>query len=115
MKLAIALDAELVAPGETLTGLVNVLEGGESRSLTLTVSFCERSPAYMATPFSHSGVIHEGDLATGEAITFEYEIPEWATPGVKGEHGELYWEVEAASDEPGLDTHVRHVFDVVPN
>jgi hypothetical protein len=112
VKLAIALDSEVVAPGKKLTGLVNVLEGGESRSLTLTVSFRERSPAYIAAPFSRSSVIHEGDLATGQAVTFEYDVPEWALPGVKSEHGELYWELEAVSDEPGLDTHVRRVFQV---
>jgi hypothetical protein len=112
VKLAIALDSEVVAPGEKLSGLVNVEEGGESRSLTLTVRFCEQSPAFIAAPFRRSGVIHEGDLATGQAITFEYDVPEWAVPGVKSEHAELYWEVEAVSDEPGLDTRVQRRFEL---
>lgn len=114
MKLSIVLDSEVVARGEKLSGLVNVEEGGESRSLTLTVRFCEQSPAYMAAPFSRSGVIHEGNLAAGEVVTFEYDVPEWAQPGVKSEHAELYWEVEAVSDQPGLDTHVRRRFEVAP-
>ncbi len=112
MKLAITLDSDAVAPGEKLTGVVDVLEGGESRSLTLTINFCERSPSFVATPFSRSGVIHEGDLATGQAVTFEYDVPDWALPGVKSEHAEVYWELEAVSDEPGLDTRVRRVFQV---
>ena len=112
MKLTIALDSEVVASGEKLSGLVNVEEGGECRSLTLTVRFCESSPAFMAAPFSRSSVIHEGNLATGQAVTFEYDVPEWALPGVKSEHAELYWEIEAVSDEPGLDTHVQRRFEV---
>jgi len=65
VKLDIQLDAEIVAPGEELTGHVRVLEGGASRSLTLTVSFCERSPAFLTTPFSERSILFEGDLAGG--------------------------------------------------
>lgn len=114
MKLEIQLDAHRVAPGQELIGHVLVLEGGPSRSLTLTVSFCERSPGYMSTPFSRSGVLYEGDLATGQAVEFRYEMPDWAAPGVKGQHGELYWELEATSDEPGFDTRVRRRIEIVP-
>jgi hypothetical protein len=112
VKLEIQLDADRVAPGQELTGHVLVLEGGPSRSLTLTVSFCERSPGYASVPFSRSGVLYEGDLATGQAVEFRYEMPESATPGVKGKHGELFWELEAASNEPGLDTRAHRVFEV---
>jgi hypothetical protein len=113
VNLAIALDSDVVRPGDALTGVVEVLEGGESRSLTLTVSFCERSPGYMAVPYSSSGVLHEGDLATGQVVTFTFELPESALPGVKTEHAELYWELEAVSDRPGMDTHARRGFQVV--
>jgi hypothetical protein len=112
MKLEIALDAEAVAPGGTLRGLVDVLEGGEARSLTLTVSFCESSPSYMAVPFGRSDVIHEGDLATGQAVTFQYELPEWAPPGVKSEHAALFWQVEAIADRPGLDARASRQFQI---
>jgi hypothetical protein len=114
VKLDIQLDAERVAPGHELAGHVLVHEGGPSRSLKLTLSFCEQSPGYLSTPFSRSDVLYEGDLTTGQAVEFRYELPDSAPPGVKGKHGELYWELEATSDEPGLDTHVRRRIEVVP-
>jgi hypothetical protein len=112
VKLALEVDAEPVAPGEEVTGRVVVVEGGRSRSLTLAVSFRERSPAYLETPFSTSGVLHEGDLAAGQAVEFRFVLPEGALPGVKGKNGELFWELEAVSDEPGLDTRASRVLDV---
>jgi hypothetical protein len=114
VKLEIRLDADRVAPGQALTGHVYVLEGGRSRSLTLTVGFRERSPGYMADAFGTSGVLHQGDLATGQAVEFRVELPDSALPGVKGEHGELFWEIEAVSDEPGFDTRTSRVFEVAP-
>ena len=113
MRLEIQLDADRASAGEKLSGQINVLEGGPSRSLALTISFRERSPGYEAVPFSDSGVLHEGDLRAGEAIDFHYSMPDWALPSLKSEHGELYWELEARSDEPGLDTHVRRRIEVV--
>lgn len=112
MKLALELDADQVAAGEAVTGRVLVLEGGRSRSVTLTLSFRERSPAYLETSSSTSAVIHEGDLATGRALEFRLALPADAFPSVKGRHGELFWEVEAVSDEPGLDTRVSRRLEV---
>jgi hypothetical protein len=114
VKLDIQLDADRVGPRQELTGHVLVLEGGPSRSLTLTLSFCEQSPGYLSTPFSRSDVLHEGELATGQTIAFRCEIPDGAPPGVKGKRGELFWELEAKSDEPGLDTHARRRIEIVP-
>jgi hypothetical protein len=112
VKLELRLDADRVAPGRELAGHVLVLEGGQSRSLTLTVRLCERSPGYLEIPFSHTLVLSEGDLATGQAIDFRCELPEGAPPSVKGKHGELFWELEAASDAPGLDARVSQTFQV---
>jgi hypothetical protein len=113
VKLELQLDADRVAPGEEVTGRVLVHEGGRSRALTLTVSFCESSPSYQSAPLSQSTVLHEGDLAAGQAVEFRCELPELAPPGVKGKHGELYWELEVVSDEPGFDTRARRRFEVV--
>jgi hypothetical protein len=112
VNLAIELDTERVVPGGEVSGRVLVHEGGRSRSLTLTVAFRERSPAYLETPFSDGGVIHEGDLATGQAVEFRFTLPDAALPGVRGKHGELLWELEAVSDEPGFDTRAGRRLDV---
>jgi len=113
VKLDLQLDAEGVAPGDGLSGRALVLEGGRSRSLTLTVSFCESSPSYQSVAYTQSTVLHEGDLVTGQAAEFRIGLPDWAPPGVKGKHGELYWELEVVSDEPGLDTRARERLEVV--
>jgi hypothetical protein len=112
VKLALELGAEGVAAGDEVLGRVLVVEGGRSRSLTLTLSFRERSPAYLETPFSDGGVLHEGDLATGQALEFRFVLPNDALPSVKTRHGELFWELEAVSDAPGLDTRVSRVLEV---
>lgn len=113
MKLELQLDADRVAAGEVVTGRVAVLEGGSSGSLTLTISFCERSPAYEAVVFSDATVVREGELATGVTVDFRYPLPESAPPSVEGKNGELFWELEVRADEPGLDTQARRRFEVV--
>ena len=112
MKLELRLADDVAAPGQELSGHVLVHEGGPSRALTLTLSFRERSPSFLATPFSEGRVIHEGDLGPGEAVEFRVEVPAWATPGVKGRHGELFWELEVVSDSPGLDARASRVVEV---
>jgi hypothetical protein len=113
VRLVLELDADRVAPGEEVRGRVLVVEGGRSRSLTLTLSFRERSPAYLETPFGDGGVLHEGDLAAGQALAFRIVLPDDALPSVKTSHGELFWELEAVSDEPGLDTRVSRTLEVM--
>ena len=113
MKLALELDRAAVASGEAVTGRVRVLQGGASRSLTLTVTFCERSPGFFSIAFGDSGVIHEEDLVTGSAVEFRFELPASAPPSARGRHGELFWQLEVVSDERGLDTRAAQTFEVV--
>jgi hypothetical protein len=114
VKLEIELDDERVAPGERVSGRVLVHEGGQSRSLTLTLSFRERTPSYVEIPFSEGGILHEGDLATGQALEFGFVLPSDAPPSVHGKNGELFWELEAVSDESGLDTRAIRALQVTP-
>jgi hypothetical protein len=115
VKLELRLDRDVVTAGDVLAGTVLVLEGGPSRALTLTARFCERSPSFFTVVFAESVPLHEGDLMTGEAFPFALRLPGDATPGVKGKHGELFWEVEAVSDERGLDTLASSRFEVAPH
>lgn len=113
MKLTIDLDADHVTPGQHVSGRVNVLEGGPSRSLSLTVSFHERSRDYAVVPHASTGVLREGDLQTGQSVAFDFTLPEEALPAVAAAHSALYWELEVRSDEPGIDTVVRAPLHVV--
>jgi hypothetical protein len=112
VKLRIELDREPVAPGHELTGRVVALEGGLARSLTLGVGFVEQSPGDRVAALDVRGLIHEGELASGDAVAFRYALPEWALPSVKARHCELFWELEAVVDRQGPDIMVRRRFEV---
>ena len=105
MKLALELASDQVAAGDEVTGHVQVLEGGPARSLTLTLSFHEWTRDFAAVRYSSGGVVHEGDLVTGEPIAFNFTVPAEAPPSIKAEHSELYWELDVQSDRPGRDAN----------
>jgi hypothetical protein len=106
VKLSVELESDNVMAGETVSGHVNVDEGGASRALTLTLTFNEETRDFAAVPYSSGGVLHEGALATGEKIPFTFVIPAAAPPSLRGEHSELYWELRISSDHPGRNTSV---------
>jgi hypothetical protein len=114
VKLELQLDGEEYAPGDTVTGSVLVLEGGGSRSLEVSLHFRERtSEDDEHTPVTLSGgELHAGDLTTGASYPFEIQLPADALPNFRSKHGELFWEVDARSDERGRDTHARRRIDV---
>jgi hypothetical protein len=114
VKLELELEATRVAAGERVTGRVRVLEGGPSRSLSVTLSFHERTRDYSATPMSTGTVVHDGELAGGQAFDFAFILPPDAPPSFRGGQSELWWELEAHSDERGLDTFARRRVEVVP-
>jgi hypothetical protein len=113
VKLELDLRSDRLAPGDVVAGQVAVVEGGSARSLVLTLGFHERTTWYMATPFSTSMPLAEGDLSAGQAIEFSFTLPADAPPSVKTEHSELLWEIEVSVDRPGLDTQAARRVEVV--
>ena len=112
MKLAVELGHERVPPGVALTGHVLVVEGGEARSLALTVRFLECSPAFRVPALEERAVLREGDLATGESVPFSIGLPDGAPPTARGRRCELLWELEVVADRSGPDAVVRRAFEV---
>jgi hypothetical protein len=114
MKLELQLDGERYAPGDSVTGNVLVVEGGDSRKLEVSLNFRERtSEDDEHTPVTLSGgELHAGDLTTGASYPFAIQLPPDALPNFKSKHGELFWEVDARSDERGRDTHERKRIEV---
>ncbi|MBA2360395.1 MAG: hypothetical protein H0V79_05570 [Actinobacteria bacterium] len=102
-------------PGEVVRGTVVVVEGGSSRTLEVSLNYREQTgDDYEDTPVTRSGgPIHTGDLTTGASYQFEIPLPGDALPNFKSKHGELWWEVDARSDERGRDTHERQRIEVV--
>jgi hypothetical protein len=112
-SLQLQLNRERYAPGETIEGTILVLEGGASRSLKAVLEYTEKTDDYseVATSIS-TGLLHSGDLRTGMSFAFELTLPRDALPNYRSGHGELYWQIDAKSDEAGRDTHERHRIDV---
>ncbi len=114
-RLALRLDRDAYAPGDVVRGTVDVLEGGRSRRLQVLLEFHERSDDYSRVARSvESGPLHSGDLPDVGSFSFEVRLPDDALPAYRSSHGELYWEVDACSDEFGRDTHARQRLNVVP-
>lgn len=115
LRLELQLDEESYAPGEVVRGTVLVLEGGGSRALEVSLNYREQSGEhYEDTPVTLSGGdVHTGDLTTGASYPFEISLPDDALPSFTSKHGELWWEVDACSDERGRDTHGRQRIEVV--
>ena len=107
-RFELQLDRERYAPGDAIRGTVQVVEGGGSRSLEALLEYKEETDDYVevATSIS-SGPLQSGHLATGSSFEFELTVPEDALPSYQSQHGELYWEVDVKSNEPGRDTHER--------
>lgn len=112
-QLQLQLDRERYGPGETVSGKVSVLEGGGSRSLEAALEYKEETADYLEVAIRiPSGLLHEGDLTAGTSFEFALALPPDALPNYESEHGDLYWEVDAKSDEFGRDTHDRRRIEV---
>jgi hypothetical protein len=107
LELELELASESVPAGGMVAGCVQVAEGGDSRELTLTLTFYEHTRDFSIPAAQTSAVVHEGPITTGDSYEFSFALPEDAVPSVETKNGRLYWELELRSDEPGFDTHVR--------
>jgi len=113
-RLTLELDHARVAPGEQVTGTVAAPGGGSSRTVTVALRFCEQGGSFSAVAMSiPGGVLHQGELPAGWSARFAIAVPPDAPPGLRTPHGELWWEVEAVSDERGRDAVERRRVDVV--
>jgi hypothetical protein len=100
-------------PGDWVRGRVSVVEGGDSRALTVAVYFREKTHDYSATGATYGGApVHQGELAAGTSFPFAIELPPDALPTYSSANGELFYEVEAKSDERGRDPRVRRGIEV---
>ena len=107
-RLDVQLDGGAFVPGDAVRGTIRVLEGGASRFVEASLEFHEDSGDYGSVASSVStGPLHEGDLVAGSTLAFMLTVPMDALPNYRSEHGKLYWEVHARSDELGRDTHAR--------
>jgi hypothetical protein len=113
-RLVLRLDGDAYAPGDVVRGTVDVHGGGRSRRLDVLLLFHERSDDYSRVARTvEIGPLHEGDLPSAGSFPFELRLPEDALPAYRSSHGELYWEVDARSDELGRDTHARERLNVL--
>jgi hypothetical protein len=101
------------APGDWVRGRVTVLGGGKSRALTVTLRYRERTDDYSSTAATYEiAPLHVGDLVARARFDYAVQLPADALPGYSSANGELYWEVEARSDELGPDTVTQQRIEV---
>jgi hypothetical protein len=107
-RLALQLDRTAYAPGEEVTGTVVVAEGGRSRNLEVFLLFREKTADFEYDALRiGGGPLAEGDLEAGRSHRFAIRLPPDAPPAVATPHAELFWEVDARSDQLGPDAHAR--------
>ena len=112
-RLDLEVERTTCRPGGRIGGRVVVLEGGSSRSLDVRLEYIEETSDYLEVATSvSSGRLHEGDLEPGMSFAFEIALAPHALPCVRSRHGELYWRLDAKSDERGRDTHAYRRIDV---
>ena len=113
-RLEVDLPRDQYAPGDPVEGTVTVAEGGKSRNLEVFINCCDRTQDYRGVSFQQgSGHLHEGDLEAGQSFQFSLRVPEDAVPQFASPNGVMYWEIDAKSDEFGMDTHERRVIIIV--
>jgi hypothetical protein len=83
------------------------------RSLEARLEYNEETDDYLDVAASvPSGLLYEGDLVAGTSFEFELEVPAEALPNYRSKHGELYWQLDVTSEEPGRDTHERRRIEI---
>ena len=81
-RIELQLDRVIYEPGETISGAVTVLEGGDSRSLETVLEYKEETADFVEVAISiPSGPLHEGDLTTG---VWPGAIRDWAPRNTRG-------------------------------
>ena len=114
-RLSLELQGERYAPGDTVSGVVRVVEGGGSRSLEVALEYRERTRDYSAVARRiATGPLHQGELVQGHSVAFSLQLPPDALPAHSTPNASLAWHVDAKSDERGLDTHDEREIHVEP-
>ena len=108
MKLDLSVEDRPFAPGEWIRGRVEVVEGGRSRRLTVMLHHRDSTTDYTGTIQTiETAALHSGDLTAPASLEFAVQVPPDALPTYSGALGSTFWELDAKSDEPGMDTHAR--------
>lgn len=113
--LHLQLERGRYAPGEVVCGVVTVMLGQDSRTLSVSCDYCEETSDYMEVGASSGSVVLcQGPLVAGQSFPFALTLPAEALPAFRARHGKLFWRVDAKSDRGGRDPHTRLPIDVIP-
>jgi hypothetical protein len=113
VRLILEVDRTEYRPGDEVTGKVVVGYGGRSRRLEVFLLFRERTKGFEHEALRiGSGPLTEGGLEEGQAYRFAIRLPPDAPPNIKTQNAELFWEVDARSDQLGRDAHARQRIQV---
>lgn len=98
--LDLTLDRSEVAPGEEVTGVVEVRSSGACRALNVALRFVEQSVARRSIGREVVTELARGDLVAGDRYPFALTMPADALPWTATDYLVLLWEVQAWADLP---------------
>lgn len=114
-KLSIRTERDSYAPGETVSGTVQLLESSSARALLLTLEYRDWTSDYRFATQSLSlpGPLATGDLQQGASYPFSFALPSGALPNqTGGQIGSAGWGLHARIDKRGVDSHAWQVVNV---
>jgi hypothetical protein len=114
LKLTITPERASYAPGEQISGTVDVLEASDAKLLTLALEYRDWTADYhsVSRVLPLDAPLHTGDLELGARFRFTVQLPVDALPNQAGKFGQASWGLHARIDRFGVDAHVWHVLDV---
>jgi hypothetical protein len=106
-QLAISTARDAYAPGEEVSGHINVLEHVGARQLTVALEYRDWTEDYRAVNRSIAldAPLHAGDLEPGTSLPFSIALPADALPAQSGTYGQTSWGVHARLERLGPDLH----------
>jgi len=114
VPLEIETERTSYAPGEPISGTVEVLEPAHAKQLTLALEYRDWTADYhsVSRALPLDGPLHIGDLEQGATFSFTVQLPADALPNQRGEFGATGWGLHAQVERFGLDAHAWHEVSV---
>ena len=102
------------APGDSVSGRVDVTESGHARKLEVSLHCCDRTADYQGISWSATAApLATGELTAPSSHSFSIQVPADAPSTFDaGAGASIWWEVDARCDVLGSDVHATQQIQV---
>jgi hypothetical protein len=112
-KVTVTIDRTEFAPGDTVSGRVDIVEEGHLRELDIALVCHDSTSDYQGVSFTTArSRLAEGALAPPESYPFSISIPADAPISYSADGAKIWWLVDARCDVLGTDEHVTAQIEV---